>query len=470
MSKSKPFFFPIRFKMAASSISLILLISVFILYYYPLQYKRQAIDSIESQVNTVAELMALGIGAAFYSSDIIALSEVLGRSRGDSSLVFIALYDPDSQVIAQYDPTDRSYALPALISNSELKETENALWINYPIVFRSQDLGTLYMVYDLSDVYEQVADQRWATLLICVIMIAAGTGIAYLLSTKITSRIRELKDATYNIVDGDSSLKINFEPTDEVGALGVDFQKMVDRLNESHKKLVEHSRDLEATNKELNQFSYVTSHDLKAPLRSLSSLIAFIRTELNGQMTDTVVEYFGLMESRISRMENLIEGILEYSRVGRKNTTRANVDLNEILNDVLDFLAPPDHFDIKIHNELPKVFANKVRMQQVFQNLIGNAIKYCDKEEIKVEVGCDKTDDYYMFSVKDNGVGIESAYYDKVFEVFQTLNPRDEVEASGIGLSITKKIIEDLGGKIWLNSEYGVGSTFYFTMPIIYKS
>ena len=465
MSESRPFYFPIRFKMAASSISIILLISIFILYYYPSRYKKQAIESIELQVNSVAELMALGIGAAFYSSDIIALSEVLGRSKNDSSFVFIALYDPQDVIITQYDPQGLAYDLNALVQNSELKEVNQALWINYPIVFRSENIGTLYFVYDLTGIYLQVADQRWTTVLICMIMLVIGTVIAFLLSTQITRHIRDLKDATYNFVAGDSNLKIHFQATDEIGALGIDFQKMVDRLNDSHKRLVEHSRELEISNKELNQFSYVTSHDLKAPLRSLSSLIAFIKSELNGQLNDTTEEYFGLMESRISRMENLIEGILEYSRVGKINTSRTDVDLNEVLTEVLDLLSPSENFSLEVKAVLPTLHANKVRMQQVFQNLIGNAIKYCDKDEIRVELGFEESQTDFTFSIKDNGVGIEETYYNKVFEVFQTLNPRDEVEASGIGLSITKKIVEDLNGKIWLASEPGVGTTFYFTIP-----
>ncbi len=425
--------------MAASAISIILLISAFILYYYPSRFKKQAIESIEIQVNSLAELMALGIGAAFHSSDIIALSEVLGRSKNDPSFVFIALYDPEDQIITRYDPRELSYDLSALVDNSQLKEAEEALWISYPIIFRSEDIGTLYIVYDLTGVYQQVADQRWTTVIICLVMIGSGTAIAFLLSTQITKHISALKDATYHFVAGDSNLKIDFHPTDEIGALGIDFQKMVDRLNESHKKLVEHSRDLEMINKELNQFSYVTSHDLKAPLRSLSSLIAFIKTELNGKLNETAEEYFGLMESRISRMENLIEGILEYSRVGKKNTKRGDVDLNVVLDEVIDLLAPAENFNLKVNEQLPTLFANKVRMQQVFQNLIGNAIKYCDKDQIEVDLGFENSDDGFVFSIKDNGVGIESAYFEKIFEVFQTLNPRDEVEASGIGLAITKK-------------------------------
>jgi len=466
MIGKRPFYFPIRLKMASASTVLILLISIFILYYYPYRFKKQAIESIELQMNSVAELMALGIGATYYASDIIALSEVLGRSKNDTSLVYISLLDTGSQVIATYDPKELSYNLESLIANSQIKEVDQSLWISYPIVFRSANLGTLYLVYDLAGVYRQVDNQRLTTLFICLVLIVIGTLLSFWLSTKLTKHIRELKDATYSIVAGDSGYSLNFEPTDEIGMLGIDFKKMVDRLNESHQKLLEHSKELEMTNKELNQFSYVTSHDLKAPLRSLSSLIIFIKTELNGQMNESITEYFELMESRITRMENLIEGILEYSRVGRKNTSKAEVDLNEVLNEVIDLMGSSENLQLTLEKELPLIYANRVRMQQLFQNLIGNAIKYCDKEVIKVHVSWMAKGKVYEFAVQDNGVGIESIYYEKIFEVFQTLNPRDEVEASGIGLSITKKIIEDRGGEIWLESELGVGTTFYFTLPV----
>lgn len=223
--------------------------------------------------------------------------------------------------------------------------------------------------------------------------------------------------------------------------------------------------ELESANQELKDFAYIVSHDLKAPLRAIGSLAEWIMADHAEKLGDEGKEQLNLLSNRVRRMHNLIEGILQYSRVGRISEEKENVDLNLLVGQIIDSIAPPENIKIKIRDNLPSIMCEKTRMGQVFQNLISNAIKYMDKPQGKIEIGCAPENGYWEFSVSDNGPGIEKQYFDKIFQIFQTLKPRDEYESTGIGLTVVKKIIETNGGSIWVDSVVGKGSTFYFTVP-----
>jgi len=164
-------------------------------------------------------------------------------------------------------------------------------------------------------------------------------------------------------------------------------------------------------------------------------------------------------------MNGLIEGILQYSRIGRFKEEKEDVDLNQLVPDVIGTINPPINIDIKVANELPTINFEPTRIEQVFQNLIGNATKYMDKDQGMVTVDVSDDNKFWKFSIADNGPGIDEKYYDKIFQIFQTLKPRDELESTGIGLTIVKKIIDTYGGKVWVESKIGEGTTFHFTIP-----
>jgi len=164
-------------------------------------------------------------------------------------------------------------------------------------------------------------------------------------------------------------------------------------------------------------------------------------------------------------MNALIDGILQYSRVGNVKEEKIEVNLNSLVKNVIDLLSPSENIEIIIEDNLPTVFFEITRIEQIFQNLLNNAIKYMDKPHGNIYIGCNKEGNYWKFSVADNGPGIEEKYFGKIFQIFQTLKPRDEVESTGIGLSIVKKIAEMYGGKVWVESKIGYGSTFFFTLP-----
>jgi len=222
---------------------------------------------------------------------------------------------------------------------------------------------------------------------------------------------------------------------------------------------------LEKVNQELKDFAYVISHDLKAPLRGIKTLVNWITTDYVEKLDDDGKEQMHLLTSRVDRMHNLIDGVLQYSRVGRVEEESVMVNLNERIPEVIDLIAAPENISITIENEMPTIECEQTRIMQVFQNLLSNAVKYMDKPQGQIKVSSVDEGDFWRFSVTDNGPGIEEKHFEKIFQMFQTLTSRDEFESTGIGLTLVKKIVEMYGGKIWVESKIGEGSTFYFTLP-----
>lgn len=223
--------------------------------------------------------------------------------------------------------------------------------------------------------------------------------------------------------------------------------------------------ELESVNQELRDFAYIVSHDLKAPLRSIGSLSDWLIQDYTDVLDEEGKKLLVLLKTRIGRMHGLIEGVLQYSKVGRLADNKEKVNINVLLEETIDLLGPPSTCSVNIDINLPTVSYDKIRLQQVFQNLLSNAIKFLDKPKGEIAVRFTEDETHYHFAVVDNGPGIEKAYFQKIFQIFQTLRAKDDYESTGIGLSIVKRIVELNGGTLTVASEIGVGSTFSFTIP-----
>jgi two-component system sensor kinase FixL len=218
-------------------------------------------------------------------------------------------------------------------------------------------------------------------------------------------------------------------------------------------------------NKELKEFVSIVSHDLKAPLRGIKTLANWILSDCSDKLGDEANEQMNLLLERVERMYSLIEGVLQYSRAGGTEETKVQVDLNKFVPEIINMVVPPENIKVTIENKLPIIECVEVHIMQVFQNLLSNAIKYMDKPKGWIKIGCVEKDGFWIFSVADNGPGIEEKNFERIFKIFQALPTSPDFEGTGVGLTVTKKIVELYDGRIWVESKVGEGSTFLFSLP-----
>ena len=224
---------------------------------------------------------------------------------------------------------------------------------------------------------------------------------------------------------------------------------------------------LKRSNSELEQFAYVASHDLQEPLRMISSFLQLLQMRYSGQLDSDADEFINFAVEGAKRMQNLIQDLLAYSRVTTKGNEFKDIKMEEALEQALVNLKmsiEENNANIT-HDPLPIITADYSQMIQLLQNLIGNSIKYRSDKIPEIHISAQEKDNDWIFSVEDNGIGIDPQYSDQVFQIFKRLHTNEEYKGTGIGLAITKRIIERHSGRIWVESELGKGSKFYFTIP-----
>jgi PAS domain S-box-containing protein len=221
---------------------------------------------------------------------------------------------------------------------------------------------------------------------------------------------------------------------------------------------------LSQSNRELDQFAYVASHDLKAPLRGIANLANWLQEDLGETLPKRSREHLQLLRSRASRLESMVGGILQYSRAGRCERSLEDVDVRELVQEVVALLSPPDGAQVQISPELPKLHTERIPLQQTLMNLIANALTYAKRPDVLVEVEASAEDGFWHFRVRDNGAGIPLEDHERIWQLFQA-GSGGEKRGSGIGLAVVRKTAEARGGRAWVESSIGHGSTFHFTWP-----
>ena len=222
---------------------------------------------------------------------------------------------------------------------------------------------------------------------------------------------------------------------------------------------------LAKTRQELDDFVYIVSHDLRAPLRAIDSLAGWIATDYADSIDKDGQEMLSLLVGRSRRLHQMLDGLLQYSRIGRIVEQKTELDLAKLVPEIFHKLAPDGTVELLIQTDMPVIWGEQTRIEQIFENLLSNALRSIDKPLGKIEIGCFEADAYWEFRVTDNGMGIEKKHHTRIFQMFQTLQPRYETEENGVGLALVKKIVETYDGRIWVESQPGRGSTFYFTYP-----
>ncbi len=275
---------------------------------------------------------------------------------------------------------------------------------------------------------------------------------------------------TFSLRDGFDERILEFRsiPVETANYKGGRIDHYIDITEKKRLELSLHEKTkrLEYSNKKLEEFARVVSHDLKEPLRTIEVFSQFLLEDWGSKIEGKGVEYLQALRRSAARMKRLIEDLHRLSSIGLKAEPMEEINISEVLAEVReDMSASLTNVSVITKDGFPTIMGNRTRLKEIFSNLISNAIKYNDKPQKIVEIDWEEDSDHYKFFVRDNGVGIEERYWERVFEVFERLNPRHDQEGTGAGLAIVKRIVEEYGGRIWVTSVMGSGSTFCFTIP-----
>jgi signal transduction histidine kinase len=342
----------------------------------------------------------------------------------------------------------------------------------------------------LSELISQdtIDEQRRVFGIISALVLLVAAMLSALLVTlvgRITGSLAALRSGTAAVGGGDLEYRIGAMPGDELGQLGESFDQMTERVQsvtvskdrleqevqvrrQAEQDLIRRTKELSRSNAELEQFAYVASHDLQEPLRMVASYTQLLKRRYEGRLDADADDFIGYAVEGATRMQSLIEDLLEYSRISTRGKDPEPLDAEGALEDAVRNLRATieETGAIVTHDPLPTVMVDPTQMTQLLQNLIGNAVKFRREDDTpRVDVSVQRDEDIWRFAVRDNGIGIDPQYFDRVFTVFQRLHARQEYDGSGIGLSICKRIVQRHGGRIWIESEPGTGSTFFFTLP-----
>ncbi len=470
--------------------------------------------TIVQDLSAHAEILADNCKAAITFHDPADAGGVLRTVGAIPSVTAACVYTREGELFAAYVRQGATVVLPPPREADDAPASgRDSLVLRKPVVLNGEPIGTVCLRADLGPLYLRLQRNLWV--IFCLVLMSSLA--AYLISSRlqriISTPILELAAAARRVSEQkEYTVRAESFGADEIGTLTQAFNEMLEQIQGRDGALVEANERLEArvqertaelttanerlrkeiaahrqtdhalalaneqlaetvqnlrrSNKELQDFAYVTAHDLKAPLRGIGTLADWIASDYADQFDDQGRQQLRLLKGRATRLTELIDGILRYSQIGRAAQRPEAVDVGQLVRDTIMLLDPPAQMQVVVADTLPSgVVCEKVGLEQVFHNLIDNAIKFMDKPRGHVEIRCRDLDDAWEFAVSDNGPGIEAKYFEKIFQMFQTLAPRDQRESTGIGLPIVKKIVELYGGSVWVESEVGQGSTFFFTFP-----
>ncbi|RLW51737.1 MAG: hypothetical protein B6D76_18495 [gamma proteobacterium symbiont of Stewartia floridana] len=331
--------------------------------------------------------------------------------------------------------------------------------INYSEIIEVENLSWSVLCTPVYDKFEAKTFTSW-------IILFGGFAFTALLTIYTANLVGQTNQIRHQVAERTSLLRSTVEELNQEVMERKAAEAELQILNET----LEHhiaSRTAEAERRAeyLEQFAYVTSHDLKAPLRAVSNLAEWIEEDLTDKLDSSSKEQLALLRDRVRRMHDLIEGLLEYSRVGKTSDVEATIDTRELIQEITDSLSPQKGFTIKIKGEMPVLKADRLQLGQVFSNLISNSLKHHGGRKGKIRISSKQVGNFYEFTVCDNGQGIAPEYHDKVFKMFQTLKSSDFNNSTGIGLALVKKIVIEHGGSIQVNSAVNEGACFTFLWP-----
>ena len=395
--------------------------------------------------------------------------EILSALRAEPHIVAAGLYDKDGKLFARYPADLPGAAFPAAPDRDGYRFEHSHLVGFAPVAQASNArLGTLYLQSDLTAVYGTL---RLAGAIAALVM-GVSLLVAYLLSATLQGTISRPILALAHTAKGvsdrhDYSVRAPKLGGDELGLLTDAFNQMLSRIEDQDRARLQLITELERSNKELEQFAYVASHDLQEPLRMVSSYTELLERRYGDKLDDKGRTFINFAVDGAVRMQRLINDLLEFSRVSTRGKPMQPVDINRVLGAVRANLsvAIREAGALVTNEALPTVVADETQLVQLLQNLVGNAIKFRGGERPLVHVSAQPGGTECVFAVRDNGIGIAPEYFERIFVIFQRLHARGEYPGTGIGLAVCRRIVERHGGRIWVESAPGQGSTFYFALP-----
>jgi signal transduction histidine kinase len=439
-------------------------------------------------IESLARVLGKNCEAALAFGIAADATEILGSLAAKPSVVRAMVRDMHGQPFALHETeaaADCPPPPPTAAAGSRMYR--GSLVTSYVINRQGNRLGSIQLQDDLRDMRATLVQDTFVFLGVIVIALEAAYWLGRKLQAGITQPILALTAVARSVSDSqDYSIRAQRTTADEVGTLTDGFNSMLETIETRDRdlqrvnleleaaqagleqKVVERTEDLAESNRDLQQFAYVASHDLQEPLRMVASYVQVLGKRYKGRLDPDADRYIEYAATGATRMQQLINDLLAYSRVTTKGAEFKDTDCEAVLATALDNLHLAVHeIGARVtHDALPTIRADPIQLGQVFQNLIGNALKYHSATAPHIHICAKRSGPDWAFSFHDNGIGIEPQYAERIFNIFERLHGKGQYSGTGIGLAVCKRIVQRHGGRIWVESELGKGATFWFTIPI----
>jgi len=453
--------------MLAGTISTLLIGAAALIAFELATHRKQALREVTALANVLG---TSSVGAVVFA-DQPGATDILSRLSEDPSIIAARLFMADGKPLATYQRENATgLIIPVAPRPPGHSFADGRIALDQDIYHRGDVVGHLMIAYDLARVHARLTVYVGFVVGAIAVLIGFSFVIASVLQRFVSAPILRLGAVARRITEQkDYFVRAEDVGGDEIGTLTRAFNQMLEAIQARELSLEEQAEQLWRSNRELEQFAYVSSHDLQEPLRKVASYAQLLASKHKGQLAPEAEHYLQNINDGVSRMRDLIHDLLAYSRLSREAPPSQPVELNETLQRLIEDLEPTiTETGAKITvDPLPVVTARPSQMLQLFQNLLTNAMKFRGDQPPEVRVSAEQQGDGHVFTVRDNGIGLEPRYAAQIFKVFQRLHPRGRYPGTGIGLAICKKIIEQHGGKIWVESELGRGAAFRFSIPLV---
>jgi signal transduction histidine kinase len=435
--------------------------------------------SMVSDLTTLADVIGATSTAALTFEDTKAAAEFLGALKTKRHIIAACFYTKHGDFFVDYARKAGEAECPAELSEHGYRFERGHLVVYQPVVEKGVKVGTLYLKSDLEGMKARFQLYAWIVGLVLLTSVAGALGLAEVLQWRISAPILALADTAKMVSERqDYTVRAEVYARDESGLLAEAFNAMLTQIQardaallhmneELEQRVQERTAELRAANRELEAFTYSVSHDLRAPLRAITGFARILLEDHAPQLPDEAQHSLHIVDNSARQMGRLIDDLLTFSRLGRLELTKRPVAPTDLVRQVLeDLQAERAGRQVEIElGDLPPCWAEPSLLKQVFVNLLSNALKYSRRRPVAhIEVGCRQNGGERVYFVKDNGVGFDMQYANKLFGVFQRLHRADEYEGTGVGLAIVQRIVHRHGGSIWAEAAVDQGATFYFTL------